>query len=261
MHFKRNVVALESRLRNCRNVVTIGVRTNFSDYSPEDRERIRAAETVYYPTTFYADLFNAAGKNTFPSYHTYKCVQDKIKQTALFDLLGIPHPRTRVFYGKSRQAGIRDLFSFPFIAKIARGSAMGRGVFLVREAADLEAYCARAAVAYIQEYLPIDRDMRIVVIGQGIAHAYWRIAPDGDFRSNLSVGGRVSLEAVPEEALQLALHTARSCGWNDVGIDICRHDGSFYVLEANMKYGLQGFREAGIDYVHLMETMIERHDI
>jgi hypothetical protein len=33
------------------------------------------------------------------------------------------------------------------------------------------------------------------------------------------------------------------------------------VLEANMKYGLQGFREAGIDYVHLMETMIERHDI
>jgi ribosomal protein S6--L-glutamate ligase len=259
--FKRNVIALEGRLRRCRNVLTLGVRTNFGDYSPEDRERIRAAETVYYPTTFYADLFNAAGKNTFPSYHTYKCVQDKIKQTALFDLLGIPHPRTRIFYGKRQQSDILDFFAFPFIAKIPRGSAMGRGVYLVRDQAGLEAYCARASVAYIQEYLPIERDMRIVVIGQGIAHAYWRVAPAGEFRTNLSVGGRVSLEAVPGEALQLALHTARSCGWNDVGIDICRHDGRLYVLEANMKYGRQGFREAGIDYVQLMETMIERHDI
>ncbi|MCU0602184.1 MAG: RimK family alpha-L-glutamate ligase [Desulfobacterales bacterium] len=259
--FKRNVIALEGRLRRCRNVVTLGVRTNFGDYSPEDRERIRAAETVYYPTTFYADLFNAAGKNTFPSYHTYKCVQDKIKQTALFDLLGIPHPRTRVFYGKRQQSGIPDHFAFPFIAKIPRGSAMGRGVYLVRDRSGLEAYCTRAAVAYIQEYLPIDRDMRIVVIGRGIAHAYWRIAPAGEFRSNLAAGGRVGLEPVPGEALQLALHTARSCGWDDVGIDICRHNGRLYVLEANMKYGLQGFFEAGIDYVQLMETMIERYDI
>jgi ribosomal protein S6--L-glutamate ligase len=261
MNLKRNVVALEGRLRQCRNVVTIGVHTNFADYGPAERELIRTADTVYYPTTFYADLFNAAGKNTFPSYHTYKCVQDKIKQTALFELLGIPHPRTRVFYGKRQKQGIRDFFQFPFIAKIARGSSMGRGVFLVRGEADLEAYCARAAAAYIQEYLPIDRDMRVVVIGQGIAHAYWRIAPEGEFRSNLAVGGRVSLDPVPEGALRLALNTARSCGWNDVGIDICRHDGSFYVLEANMKYGLEGFREAGIDYVHLMETMIERHEI
>lgn len=261
MKFERKVVALEGRLRRCRNVVTIGVRTNFEDYSPAERELIRAADTVYYPTTFYADLFNVAGKNTFPSYHTYKCVQDKIKQTALFALLGVPHPRTRVFYGKRQKHGILDFFQFPFIAKIARGSAMGRGVYLVRDEAELEAYCARTAAAYIQEYLPIDRDMRIVVIGPGVAHAYWRIAPEGEFRSNLAVGGRVSLEAVPEDALKLALHTARSCGWNDVGIDICRHDGSFYVLEANMKYGLEGFREAGIDYAHLMETMIDRHEI
>ncbi len=261
MELKRTVIALGGRLRQCRNVVTLGVRTNFNDYRPEDRERIRTAETIYYPTTFYADLFNAAGKNTFPSYHTYKCVQDKIKQTALFELLGVPHPRTRVYYGKRGCAGVGDDFRFPFIAKIPRGSALGRGVFLVRDPAELEAYLARTAVAYIQEYLPIDRDMRIVVIGRGVAHAYWRIPRAGEFRSNLSVGGRVSLEAVPAEALELALQTARACGWNDVGLDLCRHEGRLYVLEANMKYGLQGFREAGIDYVHLMEKMIERHEI
>jgi ribosomal protein S6--L-glutamate ligase len=92
-------------------------------------------------------------------------------------------------------------------------------------------------------------------------HAYWRIAPEGEFRSNVALGGRVSLEPVPEEVQSLALHTARACGWNDVGIDVCRHQGSLYVLEANMKYGLHGFRAAGMDYVHLMETMIEQNEI
>ena len=261
MHSERKVIALEGRLRRCRNVATLGVRTNFRDYSAEERSWILAAHTIYYPSTFYADLFNAVGKNTFPSYHTYKCVQDKIKQTALFELLGIPHPRTRVFYGKRRQAEIRKSFDFPFVAKIARGSAMGRGVYLVRNEADLEAYCGRTVAAYIQEYLPIDRDMRLVVIGRRIVHAYWRIASEGEFRSNVALGGRVSLEPVPEEARSLALHTARACGWNDVGIDVCRHQGSLYVLEANMKYGLHGFREAGLDYVRLMETMIEQNEI
>jgi ribosomal protein S6--L-glutamate ligase len=261
MNFSRKIIALEGRLRRCRNVVTLGVRPNFGDYGPEERELIRRAETVYYPTAFYADLFDAAGKNTFPSYHTYKCVQDKIKQTALFELLGIPHPRTRVFYGRRQKAKITDFFRFPFIAKIPRGSARGKGVFLVRDGGDLEAYCGRTAVAYIQDYLPIDRDMRIVVIGRGVAHAYWRIAAAGEFRCNVSAGGRLSLDPVPAEALELALRTARACGWNDVGIDICRHNGSFYVLEANMKYGLEGFHQAGIDYVHLLETMIDQHEI
>jgi ribosomal protein S6--L-glutamate ligase len=261
MKFQRSVIALEGRLKQCRNVVTLGVRTNFSDYRPEESDLIRRADTIYYPTTFYADLFNAIGKKTFPSYHTYKCVQDKIKQTALFNLAGIPHPRTRVFYGKTQKKTITDHFQFPFIAKIGRGSAMGRGVFLIRNRENLEDYLDRSSVAYIQEYLPLDRDMRIVVIGRRVAHAYWRIAPDNDFRSNVAVGASISLDPVPDDALQLALHTAQACGWDDVGIDICQFDGSFYVLEANMKYGREGFRKAGIDYPSLMEMMIERHEI
>jgi ribosomal protein S6--L-glutamate ligase len=261
MEFNRNVIALESRLRQCRNVVTLGVRTDFSQYPAQAQSAIRKADIIYYPTTFYADLFDAIGKPTFPSYHTYKCVQDKIKQTALFELLGIPHPRTRVFYGDRQKAAILGHFDFPFVAKIARGSARGDGVFLIRNRDELARYCERDSVAYVQDYLPIDRDMRVVVIGRRIAHAYWRLAPEGDFRSNVSVGARICLDPVPETALALAAYTARACGWDDVGIDICRFAGEFYVLEANMKYGREGFRQAGIDYSRLMEEMIERREI
>lgn len=250
-------IALEARLRDCRNVRTLGVRTNFSDYSPEEAALIRNAGKIYYPTTFYADLFDAMGKATFPSYHTYKCVQDKIMQTALFELLELPHPRTRVFYGKRQRNTIPDYFNFPFIAKIPRGSAMGWGVFLIQNRADLNTYLEQTDAAYIQEYLPVDRDMRIVVIGSRIVHAYWRIAASNEFRTNVALGGKISLDPIPENAQELARFTARACGWDDVGIDICEYKGELYVLEGNMKYGKEGFRKAGIDYTKLMESLIE----
>ena len=261
MKIEPKAIALEGRLRDCKNVITIGVRPNFSDYTSSESELIRAARKIYYPSSFYADLFDAMGKPTFPGYHNYKCVQDKIKQTAMFQLLDIPHPRTRTYYGKRQKKSITDHFDFPFVAKIPRGSALGRGVYLIEHPDHLKNYLDLVNTAYIQEYLPSNRDIRIVVIGDRIIHAYWRISPENDFRSNIAVGGRVGLDNIPSEALDLALHTARTCRWDDVGIDICRHRGKYFVLEANMKYGKEGFRQAGIDYTALMETMIENEEI
>ena len=255
------VIALEGRLRRCRNVLTLGVKTNFSDYSEADIRLIRDAQKIYYPSVFYADLFDAIGKPIFPSYHTYKCVQDKIKQTALLNLLGIAHPRTRIFYGKRQKRAITQYFEFPFIAKVPRGSAMGRGVFLVTNDNELKQYLSGDHPAYIQEYLPMDRDIRVVIIGNKVVHAYWRIASKGDFRSNISAGGTIELSPVPQPAIALALETAMLCRWDDVGLDICYHNNQYWVLEANMKYGKEGFRAAGIDYDQLMENMISNNEI
>jgi ribosomal protein S6--L-glutamate ligase len=257
----RQVIALEARLKQCRNVLTIGVRPNFSDYTPEEINLIESADRIFYPTVFYADLFDTIGKKTFPSYHTYKFTQDKIKQTALFELLRVPHPRTRIFYGSRQKRKISSYFNYPFIAKVPRGSALGRGVFLIQNEADLAAYLSAESPAYIQEYFPIKRDIRVVIIGKEVAHAYWRIAKDNEFRTNVAAGGKVCLDPVPEEALNLARHVAHTCHWDDVGIDICFHRDRPYILEANMKYGKDGFRQAGIDYVKLMESLIAKKAI
>ena len=85
---------------------------------------------------------------------------------------------------------------------------MGRGVFLIKNQDDLARYCEVTTPAYIQEYLKIDRDIRVVVIGEKIAHSYWRIAPHEDFRSNVSVGATISLDPVPQKVLDIALHSS-----------------------------------------------------
>ena len=255
------IIALEARLKGSKNILTLGVRTNFSDYTSYEADLIRNAPKIYYPSAFYADLFDAMGIKTFPSYHTYKFAQDKIKQTALFEMLRIPHPKTKVFYGKSREPNILAQFEFPFIAKISRGSAMGRGVFLIKTSEDLETYLDKTTPAYIQEYFPIDRDLRVVVIGNTAVIAYWRITPDGEYRSNVALGATISFEKIPEKAIAFAIEIAQKCQWDDVGIDICVYNGDYYVLEANMKYGREGFRAAGLDYIKLVESMIANGQI
>jgi ribosomal protein S6--L-glutamate ligase len=254
-------VAIEGRLKKCKNVITLGAKPNFSDYTGDEQQLIYKADTIYYPSVFYAPLFDAMGKKTFPSPHSYQFAQDKIKQTALFTLLNIPHPRTRVFYGSQAHQAITKYFAFPFIGKIPRGSALGRGVYLITDQDSLMKYCQCTHAAYIQEYFPIDRDIRIVVIGQQPVLAYWRIAATGEFRTNVFAGASVSLETVPDEAVDLALDAAKKCRWDDVGIDVICHQDRFYVIEGNMKYGKAGFMAAGVDYYKMMEEKMENGEI
>ncbi len=243
-------------------MITLGVRTNLSDYEDWQIELIRQSDLIFYPTAFYVDIFDTMGKRTFPNYHTYKYTMDKIKQTALFNLLKVPHPRTRVFYGNYQKSKILEHFEFPFVAKIARGSALGRGIYLIRNKDDLARYNKRMLrAAYIQEYLEIDRDLRVVLIRGRIIHAYWRVARPGEFRTNVSQGATISFDNIPEEGLALAQNTARLCQMDDVGLDICFSNGRYWVLEANMKYGLEGFRQAGIDFFKLIDEMIENGEI
>lgn len=254
-------IAIGARLKKFPEIHTLGFRPNFSDYPLDEQLLLSRARKIYYPTAFYADLFNAMGKKTFPSYHTYKFAQDKIRQTAIFNMTGIPHPRTRVFYGPSQKDRILDYFNLPFVAKIPRGSARGAGVFLIQNKKDLLAYLSFKGPAYIQEYLPIDRDMRIVIIGKKQVLSFWRIAGKNKFLTNLSQGGDISFAPLPQKVIKLALETAGKCGWDDVGIDIAQANGRLYVLEGNMKYGTKGFLKAGIDYKGLLRGMILKGEI
>ncbi|MBU8848641.1 MAG: RimK family alpha-L-glutamate ligase [Desulfobacterales bacterium] len=254
-------VAIGARLKQYPAVQTLGFKPNFQDYSSHDRKLILNAKKIYYPTAFYADLFNAMGKKTFPSFHTYKFALDKIKQTAIFNMLDIPHPKTKIFYGKKQKQTILKYFTFPFIVKKARGSAKGNDVYLIQNNQDLLGCLKNKGPAYIQKYLPIDRDMRIIIIGKKIRLAYWRIAAPDNFKTNLSQGGAISFNPLPQKALDLALTTALKCGWDDVGIDIIERNNKFYVLEGNMKYGTKGFREAGINYKKMMADLIVKKKV
>lgn len=239
-------VALGSRLRGVPEVLTLGVKPNFNDYTDEEKDLIFGSTMVLYPTRNYAQFLATLGKRIFPSLETCLYADEKIKQTTLFYMLGLPHPRTRLYYHLHHNDILGD-FDFPFVAKLPRASARGRGVFRIENRTQLEEYLARTNIAYIQEYLPHERDVRVVLINYEPVLAYWREARGGNFKTNLSQGGSVNFRHVPEQAVETARKAARKCKFDDVGLDLISFRGTWYVIEANMEYGRHGLRMKGLD--------------
>jgi ribosomal protein S6--L-glutamate ligase len=147
-------------------------------------------------------------------------------------------------------------FSFPFIAKTGKGSSKGRGVYLIRNQSDLDAYCLTNRSAYIQEYILVKQSARVVLLNGHIVKAYWLKAPDKSFLTNFYQGGSISTEPVPEEVLELARTTVVACGFDEVGLDIIRGRDEYYVLEANMSFGTKGLEQAGLELHQVRRDML-----
>ena len=243
---KKRFVALGSRLKGIKEVLTLGVRPNFTDYNPDERRMILESNLVLFPTMNYAQFFSTMGKRIFPSLENHLYADDKIKQTTLFQLLGIPHPLTRIYYQRHREDIARD-FAFPFICKIPRNSGRGRGVFLIRDREDLNKYLSLTRVAYVQEYLPHNRDLRVVLVNYDPILAYWRCVAEGDFRANIARGGSIEFRCVPQEAVTIARDAALRCRFDDVGLDLIESGGHWFVIEANMMYGRKGLCAMDMD--------------
>jgi ribosomal protein S6--L-glutamate ligase len=252
---RKQFVALGSRLKGVPEVLTLGVKPNFTDYSEEEKKLILGAAMILYPTANYAQFFSTMGKPFFPSLETCLYADEKIKQTTLFSMLSVSHPRTRIYYHLHHQDILRD-FSFPFVAKLPRASSRGRGVYKIEDGEQLQAYLRLTPVAYIQEYLPHDRDLRVILVNYEPILSYWRHRDPANFRANLHQGGTPQFLEVPEEALSLARDTALRCRFNDVGLDLILCKGKWVVIEANMEYGREGLRMKGMNLKEILREKL-----
>lgn len=253
--------AIGSQLKNCPVIVTLGVCPNFSDYPDWKKKILADSPRIYFPTSLYAEMFVAMGKEIFPSIECYRFVGDKIRQTLLFEMLGLPVLRTRVYYGPLQRQNILHDFPLPFVGKAPRFSSQGQGVFLISTQNELEKYLKHNHPAYIQEYMPACRDFRVVLAGTKVLLAYERIPDKEEFRANVTLGARISFEDIPNGVIDLARSASELCRFNYTGLDICQSEGRYYILEANMKFGTSGFRQAGLDLKAILCELVQNRMI
>lgn len=258
---RRLRVAIGEQLRQCPGVITLGVRPQLSDYTTEERRILLAAERIFYPTVRFVEIFAGAGKETFPSVSCYRFLGDKLKQTALFGLLKVPHPRTRVYYGHKQKERIAADFSFPLVGKRAFRSSRGRHVFLIRDPGELSWYNKRFNPAYVQEYLPGERELRVVVLNYRSVWGSWRVPGPGDFRCTVPLGPILPEEELPAESLSLAKQIACCGKFSDVAVDMLFDGMRFWVLELNFRYGSKGWPSHIQDRLQVIAAMIERGEL
>ena len=202
-------------------------------------DRVRAADWILFPEYWQVNaLVFGLKRRIFPSLASYLLGHDKVEMTRGFLSVAPAHvPETLILSVSSENADVVwDQLTIPFVAKIPR-SSMGSGVFLIHTRNDWDCYMEQTPVIYAQEYLPIDRDLRIVTVGHQIMGGFWRRQSDRGFHNNLSQGGQIDFSPIPEAAVELVCRLARDLGIDHGGFDIAMVDGYPYVLEFNRLFG------------------------
>ncbi|MFD1633151.1 RimK family alpha-L-glutamate ligase [Haloplanus ruber] len=120
--------------------------------------------------------------------------------------------------------------------------------------------------AFLQDLVERDesehRDLRVYVVDDEIVGAMYRYAPEGDWRTNVALGGAVAdaSDDLPEAAAETALYTAEVMGLDYAGVDLIEGEDGWFVLEVNPTAGFKGLYEAtGVSPApHIAKLAIER---
>jgi RimK family alpha-L-glutamate ligase len=93
------------------------------------------------------------------------------------------------------------------------------------------------------------RDIRVFVVGGAVLAAIERRAPEGEWRTNVAIGGTATPFELPADWAALALRAAAAVGADYAGVDLLpSRDGDVFVLEVNGIPGWEGLQQAtGID--------------
>jgi RimK family alpha-L-glutamate ligase len=162
---------------------------------------------------------------------------DKLLTARALRLAGLPHPHTWLI-AEGMPTPAPEL---PLVLKPRFGS-WGRDVVLCRTAAELDAALERVTLrpwfreqgVLAQELVPpLGWDLRVVVAGGRVVGAARRGAAPGEWRTNVSLGGRSEPAEPPALARTLAIAAAAAVRADLVGIDLLPTRTGYVVSEIN----------------------------
>ncbi len=184
---------------------------------------------------------------------------DKYLSLARLAAAGLPVPRTRVVQDvAAAEEAFRELGG-DCVLKPLFGSR-GRGLERLTHPRQLTGPLApEGGVAYLQEFVPHGGwDVRILVVGAR-CFSMRRVAPPGDWRTNVSLGGRPEPFSPPGDWLDLAVRAAAVLETEIAGVDLVpAADGRALILEVNAVPAWRGLETAtGLDLADAVAGHLE----
>lgn len=141
---------------------------------------------------------------------------------------GLPVPKTVLSLSSHHLNQIRDEFAEEAVYKTAIGTH-GGGTWKVRVDDSLAASVGNRR-AFIQEFVgrtgETPRDLRVYVVDGQVVGAMYRYAIEGDWRTNVALGGRVedATDAAPQAVFDLACRATSTLELDYAGVDLIEGD-------------------------------------
>ena len=171
-----------------------------------------------------------------PSLDTQFSNKSKENVTRFAWKYDIPIPKTYIFYDKKKADKFIETTKYPKIIKKSYGPSNYGGYFVHKvdsreEAKELLAKKKYYPV-YMQDFVPMEADVRVMLIGHKPVCAFWRRPPEGEWLTNTSQGGSMDYQNVPKELLDLAVKVSKAANAEYWACDIAvGKDGKYRILE------------------------------
>ncbi len=172
--------------------------------------------------------------------------RDKLRSLQILAEAGINMPITGfASHTKDIEGVIESVGSTPLIMKLLQGT-QGQGIVLAetRKAGEsvMSAFRQLDADIMVQEFIIESggTDIRAFVVGDEVVASMKRIAPEGEFRSNVHRGGTMDKVQLTSEEVNMAVNASRILGLSIAGVDLMRSNRGPLILEVNSSPGLQG---------------------
>jgi len=171
-----------------------------------------------------------------PSMDTQFSNKSKENVTRFAWKYDIPIPKTYIFYDHKKAEKFIDATDFPKIIKKSYGPSNYGGYFVHKVDSAQEAHTLLAQKkyhpVYMQDFVPMEADVRVMLIGHKPVCAFWRRPPEGEWLTNTSQGGSMDYMDVPKELLDLAVKVSKAANAEYWACDIAvGEDGKYRILE------------------------------
>jgi len=192
------------------------------------------------PATAYEtfrEISNALPNVRFiPSLDTQFSNKSKENVTLFCEKYDIPIPPTEIFYETAEADNFLSATDYPKIIKKSYGPSNYGGYFVhkvdsYQEAAEL-LETKKYYPVYVQDFVPMAADIRVMLVGHRPVCAFWRRPADGGWLTNTSQGGDMDYMDVPQEVLDLSVKVSKAAKAEYWACDIAvGKDGKLRILE------------------------------
>lgn len=171
-----------------------------------------------------------------PSLDSQFCNKSKENVTHFCQKYHLAIPETHIFYDRQQADDFLAGSLYPKIIKKSYGPSNYGGYYVhkvdsfteAKQLLDSKKYCP----AYVQNFIPMAADIRVMLIGHKPVCAFWRRPAEGDWLTNTSQGGEMDYQGVPREVLDLSVKASKAANTEYWACDIAvGKDGQYRILE------------------------------
>lgn len=202
----------------------------------------------------YLDLVSQLEKmgiSVVNSRTTVSICADKYRTAIRLNETGVPTPKTSLLQSiETLQDSLETIGEeYPLILKTLRGSK-GIGVIFIESRRQLDSIIQLLwkqdsdTELLLQKYVKTDHDVRVLVLGNKVFASMRRDVLKGDFRSNASLGAKVSEYKLSEEEIKICLDAHKAVNGVYTAVDLIKSGKDSFVLEVNSSPGTSGIEKA-----------------